>query len=401
MSWTTPDELRAQLQKLWDGGAWLAAEVTGKPLFPRELRLRRPSARELAERFGDVRDWILALRAGSREQRGYGYALRYERVNNRIHGANDLPVAAMVPTSADGLRLIGRSRDAERFRGLVEITRERFPQLDAWLARRPLAALGEIDAWPRVLAVVDYFRTNPRPGLYLRQLDIPGVDTKFIENRRQLLGELLDQVLPDAAIDTSATGARGFERRYGLRPKPPLVRFRLLDPALYIRGLSDLSVPPEQFTALAPVVERVFITENEINGLAFPDCGRSLVIFGLGYGLDRLADIHWLREVPVYYWGDIDTHGFAILNRLRTALPQARNLLMDRATLDAHRPLWGEEPADKRFLGELPHLDAQERALYDELRTDRLGERLRLEQERIGFGWLRKALVNLPDDHRG
>jgi hypothetical protein len=86
MSWTTPEELRAQLQKLWDSGAWLAAEVTGEVLFPRELRLRRPRPSELAERFGDVRDWILTLQAASREQRGYGYALRYERINNRIHG---------------------------------------------------------------------------------------------------------------------------------------------------------------------------------------------------------------------------------------------------------------------------------------------------------------------------
>lgn len=398
MSWTTPDLLRTQLQKLWNSGAWLAAQITGEPMFPRELRLRGPSPRELAEHFGDVRNWILALQAGSREHRGYGYELRYERINNRIHGANDIPVAAVVPTAADGLRLIGRSREAERFRWLVDTTRKRFPQLDAWLARRPLVALDQIEHWPQLLAVLEYFTTHPRPGVYLRQLDIPGVDTKFIETRRQLLGELLDQVLPPAAIDPTVAGVRGFERRYGLRPKPPLVRFRLLDPALHIRGLSDLSVPPEQFAALAPEVARVFITENEINGLALPDCPRSLVIFGLGYGLERLAEIQWLRDVPVYYWGDIDTHGFAILNRLRTTLPQARNLLMDRATLDAHRALWGKEPADKRFLGELPHLDAQEQALFDDLRADRLGERVRLEQERIGFGWLRMALAELPRD---
>jgi flagellar motility protein MotE (MotC chaperone) len=70
----------------------------------------------------------------------------------------------------------------------------------------------------------------------------------------------------------------------------------------------------------------------------------------------------------------------------------ARNLLMDRTTLEVHRELWGEEPADKRFLGELPRLDPEERALFQDLRADRLGERVRLEQERIGFGWLRKAL---------
>ena len=36
-----------------------------------------------------------------------------------------------------------------------------------------------------------------------------------------------------------------------------------------------------------------------------------------------------------------------------------------------------------------------EQALYRELREDRLGERLRLEQEHVRFGWLRQALEKL------
>jgi hypothetical protein len=35
----------------------------------------------------------------------------------------------------------------------------------------------------------------------------------------------------------------------------------------------------------------VLVTENEINGLAFPDVTGGIVIFGLGYGLDRLSEI--------------------------------------------------------------------------------------------------------------
>jgi hypothetical protein len=65
---------------------------------------------------------------------------------------------------------------------------------------------------------------------------------------------------------------------------------------------------------------------------------------------------------------------------------------MDRETLDAHRALWGQEPADKRYSGEPTRLTRRERALFDDLRLDRLGERVRLEQERIGFRWLQQAL---------
>lgn len=117
-----------------------------------------------------------------------------------------------------------------------------------------------------------------------------------------------------------------------------------------------------------------------------------MVVFGLGYGLERLAEVGWLRRVEVRYWGDIDTHGFGILNRLRANLPQARSFLMDRATLQAHRTLWGREPADRRYTGDTSRLTADECALFGDLLTDRCGDRVRLEQERIGYGWLETAL---------
>lgn len=198
--------------------------------------------------------------------------------------------------------------------------------------------------WPRLLAVLAWFLAHPRPGLYLRQLDIPGVDTKFIETRRGLLAELLDVVLPATAIHRDASGVKGFARRYGLRTEAPQIRFRLLDPALSIQGLRDIAVPPEEFSGLSLPVQRVFITENRTNGLAFPETSASLVIFGLGYGLERLREIPWLHDSALWYWGDIDTHGFGILNRLRASLPHARSLLMDRPTLMGHHPCGARNP---------------------------------------------------------
>jgi hypothetical protein len=392
MSWTTPEQIAAEVEKRWRRGDILAARVTGEPLFPLRVRLRRPSPRDIVERFGDVADWARSLHAAIREARGFGFVLEHEEVRNRVHGANTLPIAAIVPTEADALRLIRQSTAADRFQALADAALCRYPALRGWLARRPLTVLDHAAHWGEVLAVLDWFTAHPRPGLYLRQLNIPGVDTKFIETHRALLSELLDLVLPETAVDHTAVGTRAFNERYGLRSEPPLVRFRLLDPALYLHGLSDLSLPPEQFAALRLPLRRVFITENRTNGLAFPDCPGSMVVFGLGYGLERLAEVSWLRRVEVHYWGDIDTHGFGILNRLRVNLPEARSLLMDRATLVAHRTLWGQEPADRRYAGDTSRLRRDEYALFEDLLADRYGERVRLEQERIGYGWLEAAL---------
>ena len=139
---------------------------------------------------------------------------------------------------------------------------------------------------------------------------------------------------------------------------------------------------------------RVFITENEINYLAFPPAPDSLLVFGAGYGFDALAQAGWLADRALHYWGDIDTHGFAVLDQLRSRWPHAQSFLMDRPTLLAHSPQWTDEPQPTQR--DLPRLAADERALYDDLRWLRLQDTpLRLEQERIGFGWVERAVARL------
>ncbi len=390
MDWTTPADLRAELKRQWDRGRLLTARLRPEPLFPLRLRLRKPGARELSQRFDEVRKWIRCLEEGSRARQGFGYEIEWAEIQHRELGRNRLPSGIVVPSEEDALKLLGKTREVDQFQHLVELTLQGCPELREWLAKKPLRVLEHARDWERILAVLLWFRDHPGPGLYLRQLDIAGVDTKFIEARKGLLSELLDRVLPAVAV---AADTGGFEPRYGLLAKPPLIRFRLLDERYYLHGLSDLSTPAAQFARLSLPVERVFITENDINGLAFPDVDRSLIIFGLGYGVDRLAEIPWLKAKEVHYWGDIDTHGYAILDRLRAVFPDARSFLMDRETLQAHRPLWVQE--HERHAALLGRLSAAERQLYDDLRYDRLGDRVRLEQERIAFGWLKRALTGL------
>ncbi|PMX97712.1 Wadjet anti-phage system protein JetD domain-containing protein, partial [Pseudomonas sp. GW460-13] len=76
----------------------------------------------------------------------------------------------------------------------------------------------------------------------------------------------------------------------------------------------DVTLDADSFATLRPGVSRVFMTENETNFLAFPEAADSLVIFGAGYGFSLLAKATWLSQCKLHYWGDIDTHGFAILD---------------------------------------------------------------------------------------
>ena len=107
---------------------------------------------------------------------------------------------------ADAFALIGKAKDAARFAELERATQSQQPVVLAWLQKRSLRALELHKEWPRLLGVVAWLKAHPRPGRYLRQVDIAGVDSKFIESHRSVLTELFDLALPLDAIDGAAPG---------------------------------------------------------------------------------------------------------------------------------------------------------------------------------------------------
>lgn len=115
-----------------------------------------------------------------------------------------------------------------------------------------------------------------------------------------------------------------------------------------------------------------------------------MVIFGAGYCWDVLKPALWLQKCSIYYWGDIDTHGFRILDHLRAILPQTYSFLMDEPTLLAYNAFWDREPSPVR--NPLSRLTPAEQSVFTALQTDLFGQSLRLEQERIHFSDLYKAL---------
>ena len=91
-----------------------------------------------------------------------------------------------------------------------------------------------------------------------------------------------------------------------------------------------------------------------------------------------MAKIPWVQRSQVIYWGDLDSHGFAILNRLRSHHDNVKSVLMDEQTLLAYRDLWVPEPVLAR--GVLPCLTDSEDAARQRLIRE---GNVRLEQERI------------------
>ena len=386
-SWTTPSDVRAWLSRQWDRGRLLTS-VLEQDRFPLRVPFKVPTSRELGDRYDDARAWVAAIQALPRVR------VEARRINHRQLGAQDVPAKVWIDTVDDAAALIGKSRDLSRFRELVEQTSDTLPDAVPLLAKRPLDVLRAAEDWTTLITLAQWMLDHPLPCVHVRQIDLPGVHTKFVEEHRQLLAALLECVLPPEAIDTTAR-TTDIARRFGFLLKPRLVRFRTLDPQWRLTAF-DLDgqylLTAADFGRIPPP-GRVVITENEINFLALPPLSDAIAVFGAGSGLEHLADAAWLASCPVYYWGDIDTHGFWILDQLRAVVPHAASLLMDRHTLMEHRELWGTEQSPHRR--DLDRLSTDERDLYDDLRDNRIGPKIRLEQERIRFSAVQRALQSI------
>ncbi len=377
--WTTPADVRAALQRHWDSGRLLVSRVPGHEAdgtqFPLRIPVRKPRSADLGSQWDAVQTWAADLLGAA------GFRVETAPVSHRALGTQRLPTAVWVDTAEQALRHIRRTADASRFDRLVAATD---PENLEWVARHPLRLL-EIGAdWQAVQAVAQWLRANPVAGVYVRQVDLPGVHTKIIETHKRTLADL---------VPGPPTGGSGwFERRYGFLTGPGMVRFRALDPTLHLLpGVPELTLRATDFARLCPPARTVFVTENLTNFLCWPDADASLVVFGAGNEApELLADVPAIRDALLFYAGDIDTHGFAILDRFRAALPHTQSLLMDAETLLSHRELWVEEPT--QITRDLPHLRPDEQQVYDGLRTGRWGQRVRLEQERIAFDRVREAV---------
>jgi hypothetical protein len=257
--WTRPADVRAWLDKRWQSGALLTAFAEGEQWQPLSIPLRGPASGEIAERLAETQQWAAEwARAGRGPLR-----VEYKKVGGREVGANLIPCRAWVDHYDRAWQLLGVRAQVRSFSSLAAATAERCPRLVPWVTRRPVQTLRLADGWDKLLATVRWIDERQSPGMYLRQVDIPGVDTKFIERHWGVLAELLDLQLDCDRIDQDATD---FAARYRFRRKPGYVRFRSPD----FRGFTELSVRTEEFAAPPPGARRAYVVENEITYLAFP-----------------------------------------------------------------------------------------------------------------------------------
>lgn len=365
----TVDAARDRVRRVYSSKAreWAASGADGAVL---DVPLHPPTERDALVDLDAARVWVADWRRCEVEESvTIDWQERaWPRVGSQslpqrlhLHGAD--AIASFAGTQHGWVRL------SSRLRALRDLIGE--GSTAALKAHaRSVDGVDDVD-FGRLLDVLSWLRTHPVSGRRVRELPIRGVDTKWIEGRRAML----------EALHGAATGSSGL----GLHEPDPLVRMRILDPALAVGGLTDLSAPIGDLAALDFRPNRVFVFENLATVLAMPTFSGAVVLHGGGYRVDLVARLPWAHEVV--YWGDLDSHGFAILHRLRSRGVAATSALMNSETALAHQDLWGVEPEPNTSPS--PLLTSDESKALSLLSA---AGNVRLEQERIPWDYALDAL---------
>ena len=372
-----PEDVRQALVRRFQSKhrEWLIGDA-GESLWPLEVALGAPTEQAALRQVDGVRAWVSAWQGWQ----GVGTLSWCERRWKAL-GVQRLPEKLALRGPEDVAMWIGESARWERAQSRYRALIARWPVLAQQLPRYfdVLADYSDAD-YQRLTEMLDWIASHPNSNLYPRQLPVSGLDSKWLDGRKGLLTDLVAAIQEDSSSDLD------FYQRCGLKAPPLLVRMRVLDQSLraHVGGVGDITAPVDDLAGISWPVSHVFIVENLQTGLAMPDMPGAVVFMRLGYNVDVLARLPWLARARCMYWGDLDTHGFAILHRARSYIPELQSVLMDEETLLRHKALWVDEAA-QHSAAELTLLTKDEQQLYRDLKQQRWGQNVRLEQERIDW----------------
>ncbi|TAF73185.1 MAG: hypothetical protein EAZ53_13630 [Bacteroidetes bacterium] len=381
-----PEEIKKIALKLYV--PFLKSWLKNESFFPQQIR----GNKLLDKDFILASNQIEILFSDSKNKNGIGYCVHTKDINTKKMGTQSVPVQIEIESEDDFLYVVNKKEEFERFKTEINNIRASNINLNNWLVENPEKISENMGKWSVLLTICSFFLQNPKPIKYLRELPID-IHTKFIEENKSIIASILDFLIPDFINSEEKT----FEKRYHLKFDIELkerIRLRFLDPNLYpYYCVSELVLLPYEFEKLDFKDKKIFITENKTNYLSFPNIENGIVIFGKGFALSALENAYWLSENQLYYWGDIDAHGYEILSQIRGYFDKTISILMDKPTFEANKNIAKKngEYSNKYFLN---NLSVEENSFFNYLNENRW----RIEQEKLPYELILNfvSLLNLP-----
>lgn len=363
------------------------AAISGENIFPWAVPLNRGDLKE------DLILWrseIEGLRQIDKSISGKpGPVIQNKTVNTRKFGEQSFPEKVLFETDLDLVGFLGKKAQYERLLSLVKKSRDVVPEIEPWLLRPSSSTriLENATQWEGILEVCRYFLTRSDFDLYPRLFPL-SVHSKFLEENRGLLADILSIVLPDNRKNMTAVT---FEERFFIKIANSKIAFRIPDKVLRAKlgiPFSELEVPTQELSDLIQGYSETIqflIIENKTSYLTFPDIENTVIIFGSGFLVGSLGSYRFLDKGRVIYWGDIDAHGLEILSLVREQAPHTETFLMSEEILNSH---WAGSKGKPSIKSEDPiALSPPELKLYRLLKN---GEK-RLEQEKLPFSLISES----------
>lgn len=331
----------------------------------------------------EIRDLVI----NSKDNKGFGYEIDFKTVNTKFLGEQKLPHEIKFSSEHDYLKFIGKVKEVEDFKVDYNLILTEFEELKEWAEKHPIQIIQNHGIWSDLLKVCVYFKANPYPKRFVRELPIK-VHTKFIEQNRSILRELLNVIISESVVNDE----KEFEKRFNLNVQEPLIQIRILDNNIskrYFSGISQLAIPVSDFETLDLPLKKIIIVENKTNlhtMLTLPHINETIAVFGGGYSVNNIKNASWLNKLEIIYWGDIDVQGFEILSQFRGYFPTVKSVLMDKETFNK---FFENDCGKKSKIRCQLNLDEHEKELYELLKL----KNWRLEQEKIPIDYVNKLIL--------
>lgn len=384
----TPQEIKKKAERKYI--YFLQSLIENKPFEKLVIRGDKSYTKSSLQEFEKEIQQIVSQ---SKEKKGFGYTLEFQKIRTKSLGVQDLPTSIFFDTEKDFLKFLGKEKEVELFNKSVRRIIYTFPELNEWIVKNPIKVIDNTNGWESILKVCQYFKQNPKPNLYVRELPIK-VHTKFVERNKTIIKDLLDIII----LKHINIEEKEFEKRFNLKFAEPQVRFKVLDKEIskdFFSDLDDIAIPVSQFEKLNLPIKNVLIVENKTTlytTLTLPRMDKTIAIFGSGYSVNNLKDVHWFDNLELLYWGDIDVQGFEILSQFRTYFPHTKSVLMDKQSFEQF--FEGDKGTPTNISTKL-NLTEEEEQLYDTLKANNW----RLEQEKIPFDYVNEVYKNQLPQH--
>lgn len=374
----SPQEIKKKAERKYV--SYLQSLVENKPF---EKLVIRGDKSYTKTSFPEFEKEIQQIISQSKEKKGFGYTLEFQQVKTKYLGTQDLPISIYFDDKMHFLKFLGKEKEVELFKANIEKIIAEFPELKEWIVKNPKKVIDNEAVWESILKVCLYFKQNPKPNLYIRELPIK-VHTKFIERNQSIIKELLNVLITEYINSED----KEFEKRFNLKFAEPQIRFKVLDKSIahkFFSGIDDVAIPVSQFEKLNLPLKKVLVVENKTTlytTLTLPKMNGTIAIFGSGYSVYNLKNVRWFNNLELLYWGDIDVQGFEILSQFRTYFPQTKSILMGNQTFGK---FFEDDKGAPTNISVKLNLTDEEQQLYDILKTNNW----RLEQEKIPLEYVK------------